>query len=331
MKKILKKLFDHERLSREEARQILVEISEGAYNEAQIAAFVSVYLMRAISVEELTGFRDALMGLCVKVDLGGVDAIDMCGTGGDGKNTFNISTLAAFVVAGAGYKVAKHGNSSVSSACGSSDVLRSMGYEFTADVSVLRKQISKAGICFMHAPLFHPAMKTVGPVRKQLGMKTFFNMLGPLVNPSKPSHQLVGVFSRELGRLYQYIFQQDTGRNCTIVHSLDGYDEISLTGSFQVKGNSVEQLLQPKDLGLDKLDPKDLYGGETIAESADIFSKVLNAEGTSAQHQVVIANAGMAIQTFNPTRSLRQCVKEAKASLMERKALDAFNKVIAIK
>ena len=324
MKTILKKLCEHESLSRAEAKDILVNISNEAYNDAQIAAFVTVYLMRAITVEELSGFRDALLELCVPVDFGGQETIDMCGTGGDGKNTFNISTLASFVVAGAGYKVAKHGNSSVSSACGSSDVLKYFGYEFTNNVDTLNRQLDAANITFMHAPLFHPAMKSVGPVRKQLGMKTFFNMLGPMVNPSKPSHQFVGVFSRELARLYQYIFQQDVAKNYCVVHSLDGYDEISLTGKFQLKGNQEELVLSPADIHLKELQAEQLFGGDTVEEAAEIFKSVIHAEATPAQQEVVIANAGVAIHCLQPEKSFEECINEARVSLESKSALQKF-------
>ncbi|MEL6987547.1 MAG: anthranilate phosphoribosyltransferase [Bacteroidota bacterium] len=327
MKAILKKLSEHERLTREEAKSILVNISNGAYNNAQIAAFITVYLMRAITVEELSGFRDALLDLCVRVDFEGQETIDMCGTGGDGKNTFNISTLASFVVAGAGYKVSKHGNSSVSSACGSSDVLKYFGYEFTNDIDTLKNQLDQSNITFMHAPLFHPAMKSVGPVRKELGMKTFFNMLGPIVNPCSPSHQFVGVFSRELARLYQYIFQQDSKKQYSVVHSLDGYDEISLTGKFQLKGNHEERLLSPEDLALNKLNPVDLFGGDTVEEAAKIFKAVLEVEGTQAQQEVVIANAGAAIRCLQPEKSILDCVSEARESLVSKKALETFKRL----
>jgi anthranilate phosphoribosyltransferase len=329
MKAILKKLCDHESLSRAEANRILVNISNNEYNDAQIAAFVTVYLMRAITVDELSGFRDALLDLCIPVDFEGQDTIDMCGTGGDGKNTFNISTLASFVVAGAGYKVAKHGNSSVSSACGSSDVLKYLGYEFTNDVDTLKKQLDRANICFMHAPLFHPAMKSVGPVRKQLGMKTFFNMLGPMVNPSKPSHQFVGVFSRELARLYQYIFQKETSKQYCVVHSLDGYDEISLTGKFQLKGNQEEFVLTPADLTLKALKAEQLFGGDTVEEAASIFKSVIEAEATDAQHEVVIANAGVAIHCIHPEKSFADCIAEAKDSLLSKAALTKFKELVS--
>lgn len=328
MKKILTHLIDHKSLSREEAKEILFNISEGKYNEAQIAAFMTVYLMRPIKVEELMGFRDALLELCVPVDLDGMPSIDLCGTGGDGKNTFNISTLSSFVVAGAGYKVTKHGNYGVSSTCGSSNVLEHFGYEFTNNIDRLKKQLDQASICFMHAPKFHPSMKSVAPIRRQLGVKTFFNMLGPLVNPCRPSHQLVGVFSLELARIYQYIFQQDD-KQYAIVHSLDGYDEVSLTGAFKVKTNANDLHLYPKDIGAEILSPESLFGGDTVQEAADIFIKILEGEGTSAQKSAISANAGLAIHRFNNEASIEDSVLAARESLDRGAALNAFKKLLS--
>ncbi len=327
VKKILTHLFEHKQLSRLQAREILINISSNAYNEAQIAAFITVYLMRAISVEELQGFRDALLELCRPIDLSDFETIDLCGTGGDGKNTFNISTLSSFVVAGAGYKVAKHGNYGVSSACGSSNVLEYLGYRFTNEENNLKRQIDKANICFLHAPLFHPAMKAVAPIRRQLGVKTFFNMLGPLVNPSRPSHQLVGVFSLELARLYQYIFQQ-TDQQFAIVHALDGYDEISLTGPFKVKTRHSERLLSPKEIGKTQLESEQLHGGDDVPSSAAIFMKVLKGEGTAAQVDAVTANSGLAIHCLNPERSIKDCIAEAAESLISKKALQQFKSLL---
>ncbi|MFK8104619.1 MAG: anthranilate phosphoribosyltransferase [Saprospiraceae bacterium] len=327
MKKILGRLFEHKKLTRQEAKEILVNISKNEYNESQIAAFMTVYLMRAISVDELQGFRDALLELCLPVDLEGRNTIDLCGTGGDGKNTFNISTLSSFIVAGAGYQVSKHGNYGVSSACGSSNVLEHLGYQFTNDVDVLKKQLDDCNICFFHAPLFHPAMKAVAPIRRQLGIKTFFNMLGPLVNPGKPKNQLVGVFNLELARLYHYLFQQ-TEKKFTIIHALDGYDEISLTGPFKVKTKETERLLLPKDIGRQQLTPESLFGGDTVASAADIFMKILNAEGTMSQNEVVLANSGMAIQCMRPDLSLADCMEEAKESLLGKKALQQLKRLV---
>ncbi len=330
MKAILGKLFDHKKLSKSEAKEILVNISTGKYNESQIAAFITVYLMRPISVEELQGFREALLELCIPVDLEGVETIDVCGTGGDGKNTFNISTLSSFVLAGAGYKVAKHGNVGVSSNSGSSDVLQNLGYQFSNDVEKIKMQLDKANICYFHAPLFHPALKTVGPIRKQLSVKTFFNMLGPLVNPAQPKYQLTGVFSLELARLYQYIFQQIPNKQFAIIHALDGYDEVSLTGDFKLKMNTKEVTLSPQSIGKQILTQESLFGGDTVEEAGVIFMNILRGTGTSAQNDSVAVNAGLAIHCIKPHVSLVDCIAEAEESLKSGKALKALEKLMSL-
>ncbi len=330
MKSVLHNLFEHKKLSKQEAKDILINISAGKYNEAQIAAFITVYLMRPISVSEFEGFREALMELCIPVDLQGIDTIDVCGTGGDGKNTFNISTLAAFVIAGAGYKVAKHGNTGVSSASGSSDVLQFVGYKFTNDIDTLRRQINETNICFLHAPLFHPALKTVGPIRRQLGVKTFFNMLGPVVNPARPKYQMSGVFSLELARLYKYIFQKIPGKQFAIIHALDGYDEISLTGDFKLLMNDREATISPQSLGKETLHAEDLYGGDTVEQAGKLFVKILEGDGTKAQRDVVTANAGVAINCIKPEISLADCILEAEESLHSGKALEQLKKLVAL-
>jgi len=334
MKAILNHLFEHKLLSKQQAKEVLFIIAKGDCNNSQIAAFLSVFLMRSVTVGELEGFRDALLELCLRLDFSAYETIDLCGTGGDSKNTFNISTLASFVVAGAGIKVAKHGNYGVSSVSGSSNVMEYLGYKFTNDKSVLEKQIAEVGICFMHAPLFHPAMKTVAPIRKELGVKTFFNMLGPLVNPSFPKYQLTGVFNLELARLYNYLLQQ-TEKQYIIVHSLDGYDEVSLTSNFKMVSKTKEQIFEPENLGFEKLKQEDLFGGETIKQSAEIFLNILNGAGTKAQNAVVTANAAMAIkaahlQPFPKGRekTLQECIAEAKESLESKKALNVFKKLI---
>ena len=329
MRQVLSQLFEYKALSKEQAKQVLINIAELKYNNSQIAAFLSVYLMRSITVDELEGFREALLELCVKIDLSSYETIDLCGTGGDGKDTFNISTLSSFVVAGAGIKVAKHGNYGVSSSCGSSNVMEYLGYNFTNDLSLIEKQIDKAGICFLHAPLFHPAMKIVAPIRKELGVKTFFNMLGPLVNPSFPKFQLTGVFSLELARLYNYLLQK-AGNEFVILYSLDGYDEISLTCPFKMISKTKEQLFTPGDIGFEKVSEVDLFGGETISESAVIFSNVLNNSGTIAQKNVVIANSAMAIFCAKPEFSIEECILLAKESLESKRALQAFKKLLII-
>jgi len=327
MKSILNKLFAHNKLTKQEAKQVLLDISKGVYNEAQVAVFMGVFMMRSVSVEELTGFRSALMELCIPVDLEGQSSIDLCGTGGDGKNTFNISTTTSFVVAGAGYKVSKHGNYGVSSLCGSSNVLEHLGYSFTNDVDILKIQLDKANICFMHAPLFHPAMKFVAPIRRALGVKTFFNMLGPLVNPAQPTHQSVGVFNLELSRLYNYILNE-AGTKYSIVYALDGYDEVSLTGQSLVIDTHGEKLINPEQFGSSKLSPEDIYGGETIKEAAAILVSVLKNESTQAQKNAVIANSALAIKCFEEGKSLLDCVAAARESIESGKAFDCFEKVI---
>ena len=330
MKDILRRLTLHEKLSRSEAKQILVDITQDKYPAEQIASFVTVFLMRSISVEELSGFRDALLEICVKVDIGDMPSIDVCGTGGDGKNTFNISTVSSFVVAGAGYKVTKHGNKSVSSNCGSSDVLHSLGYTFTNDGDTLLKQLDQAGICYLHAPYFHPALKSVAPVRKALGLKTFFNMLGPLVNPASPSHQLVGVFDLKLLRLYEALYRNIKTKH-TILHGMDGYDEISLTGPTKVVShNRGVGLVSSLDLGLSDYQEEDLYGGETIDEAKKIFLDILDNKGTPAQQDVVLANSAMAIDCFKEKSDLATSLSEARESLASGKARKALEKLLSL-
>jgi anthranilate phosphoribosyltransferase len=325
MKNILNRLINHETLSKEEAKNVLVNISSGSYNHSQIASFLTVYMMRSISVQELAGFREALLELCIKVTLSDYNTIDLCGTGGDGKDTFNISTLASFVAAGAAIKVAKHGNYGVSSISGSSNVMENLGVKFSNDQSFLEKCINEAGICILHAPLFHPAMKNVAPIRKELGVKTFFNMLGPMVNPSFPKNQLVGVFNLELARMYAYLYQ-NTEINFTILHSLDGYDEISLTGNTKVISKAHELMLNPENFNVAKLNQIDIQGGATIEESANMFIKILSGKGTEAQNNVVCANAGMAIATVNNLTPL-QGFELAKESLLSGKGLVSLKKL----
>lgn len=327
MKAVLNRLFDHEQLTMAEAHELLVRISEGAMNPSQMAAFLSVFIMRDISADELNGFRKALLELCVKVDFGGRKSIDLCGTGGDGKDTFNISTLASFVTAGAGYAVTKHGNYGVSSVCGSSNVLEHLGYSFTHDSDTLNRQLDKAGICFLHAPLFHPAMKTVAPIRRELGVKTFFNMLGPLVNPCQPTHQMIGVFNLKVLRLYHYL-HQNIDRRYSLLHSLDGYDEISLTGPFKRITPEGEQLLEPADLNLRQLQQSDLFGGSTVEEAAMLFTDILDGKGTRAQNDVVCANAATAIFALEPNKPWEQCLMQARESLDSGKARTALQTLI---
>jgi anthranilate phosphoribosyltransferase len=327
MKETLQYLFDHKTLGKDDARKVLTNMAGGRYNDAEIAAFISVYLMRSITVEELSGFRDALLDLCTPVDLSGFNTIDVCGTGGDEKNTFNISTLTAFLVAGAGEKVAKHGNYSVSSACGSSNVLEYFGYRFSSDPDHLKKELDRFNICFLHAPLFNPAMKNVAPVRRSLRIKTFFNMLGPMVNPSFPPNQLVGVYSLDVARLYNYLYQE-SGKQYCIIHSLDGYDEISLTGPFRTFTRQTERTLSPGDLGMERSSPEQIYGGSTVEESAGIFLGILEGRGSSAQNDVVVANAALALYCMDEARGLDAGIERAKRSLESGAALETFKKFV---
>jgi len=330
MKETLQYLFDHKTLGKEDAKLILRNMAEGKYNESEIAAFISVYLMRSITLEELAGFRDALLELCTPVDLSEFNTIDVCGTGGDEKNTFNISTLTSFVVAGAGEKVAKHGNYSVSSACGSSNVLEYFGYKFSSDPDRLRREIDRYNICFLHAPLFNPAMKNVAPVRRSLKIKTFFNMLGPMVNPSSPGNQLVGVFSLDVARLYHYLYQQSDKQFC-IIHSLDGYDEISLTGGFRVLTRATERTYDPGDLGFGVVNHSDIYGGATVEEAASLFLKILKGEGSRAQNDVVVANAALALYCMEEASGLEHCLSRARVSLDSGAAYSSFNQLTGSK
>jgi anthranilate phosphoribosyltransferase len=329
MKKILQSLFEYKSLTRQQAYEILLQISKGIYNEHEITAFMTVYLMRSVTIDELLGFRDALLGLCLPFDVDGTSVIDIVGTGGDGKNTFNVSTLACFVVAGAGKKVVKHGNYGASSVSGASNVMEQIGYKLKNNTDELKKELDKANFCFLHAPMFHPALKTVGPIRRNLGMRTFFNMLGPLVNPARPGVQLIGVYNLEMARIYNYILQQSTLKY-TIVHSLDGYDEISLTNDTKVITHAGEQMLSPIDLGKRLVSQEDIYGGDTVAEAASIFLKILNGNGTWAQNAVVLANAAMALYSTGDFNNYEESYQLAVESLESGKAFQTFQQLIAL-
>ena len=329
MKAILNKLYKHERLSKSEAAQVLKDIASEQYNAAHLASFMTVFMMRPITADELSGFRNALKELSIKVDLSDYNTIDIVGTGGDGKNTFNISTLTSFIVAGTGQKVAKHGNYSVSSQSGSSDMLESFGYNFTNKESVLREHLEKANICFLHAPKFHPAMKAVGPTRKALALKTFFNMLGPLVNPSSPKNHMLGTFNLEIARLYNYILQEENV-NYGIVHALDGYDEISLTSGFKFFTKKGEQIINPEDLGQKRIQQSEIFGGNSIADAAKIFKSILAGNGTEAQNNVVLTNAAFALKIVDETKSFETAFSEVKDSLFGLKAKLTLEKLVSI-
>lgn len=329
MKKILNYLFEHKTFSRSAAKDMLVNISKGIYNESELAAFMTVFLMRSITIDELLGFRDALLELCVPVNLNGYDVLDIVGTGGDAKNTFNISTLSCFVVAGTGAKVAKHGNYGVSSISGASNLMESVGYKFKNDDAKLQSELDVAGVCFLHAPLFHPALKHVAGVRRQLGIRTFFNMLGPLVNPALAKSQLIGVYSLEMARVYNYLFQQ-TDKQYAIVHSLDGYDEISLTADTRIITNKGEKDWTPEELGKRKVHPEDIYGGNSVEDAAKIFMKILKGEGTWAQNSVVFANAAMGLYAMGQYKDYTDCFQAAVTSLESGAAHSAFKKLIEL-
>lgn len=329
MKKILQLLFEHKSLSREQAREVMLNTAKGQYNESELTAFMTVFLMRSITIDELQGFRDGLLELCVPVDLNGYDVIDIVGTGGDGKNTFNISTLACFIVAGTGQKVAKHGNYGATSVSGASNLMEQMGYKFSNNSDRLKREVEEANICFMHAPLFHPALKTVAGIRKNLGVRTFYNMLGPMVNPASPAYQLVGVYSLEMARIYNYLLQL-SGKPFTVIHSLDGYDEISLTNDTKVITNKGERVMTPEQLGKRIVSPLDISGGNSVEEAAKIFLKILKCEGSWAQNAVVLSNAAMALNCTGGYADYERAYDAAVESLESGSAYQCLQKLIAM-
>ena len=309
MKNLLKDLYNHKIMSKEESRAALISLTDGSANSSQISSFLTVFLLRDITSEELDGFREAMIELSIDVDIDGDELIDLCGTGGDGKDTFNISTISSFVVAGSGIKVAKHGNYGVSSSCGSSNIISHLGHEFSNDISSLKYSLDKSNLCFLHAPLFHPSLKNISPVRIELGVKTFFNMLGPMVNPIQPKSQLVGVFNSNIFRLYSHIYSK-TNKSYCIVHSIDGYDEVSLTGSFKLFSNNQDLMLEPKDLG--------------FKESSKIFLDILKNKGTSEQVDAVLANSGLAIYCAKKLNSIKEGIEIARESLESGKAYNCL-------
>lgn len=327
MKEILNYLFEYKSLSEKQAYDVLLNISKGNYNESELSAFMTVYLMRTITVEELKGFRKALLDLCLRIDLDDFNTLDIVGTGGDGKNTFNISTASCFVVAGAGVKVSKHGSYGVSSISGASNVMETLGYKFKKDENKLKKEIDKAGICFLHAPLFHPALKNVAQVRKDLGVRTFFNVMGPLVNPSFPNAQVMGVYSLEVARAYNYLLQQ-TDKKFTIVYTLDGYDEISLTDDTRLINNEGEHSFTPEQLGKQTVTQADLFGGDTIKKASDMFLKIIKGEGTPAQTAVILANAATGLKCAGLYDSYEDCYQAAVDSLKSGNAYKVLTNLI---
>lgn len=327
MKEILQYLFNHNTLSKSEAKAILTEIAQNKFNENEVTAFVTVFLMRSITLEEMEGFREALLKLSVPADLGTHDLVDIVGTGGDGKNTFNISTLASFVVAGAGQKVAKHGNYGVSTISGSSNVLEELGYQFKTNSEDLRQDLEKSNICFLHAPVFHPALRSVGPLRKGLGLRTFFNILGPLVNPAKPKFSMIGVYSLEIARIYQYLLQKNQ-ENFLLVHSLDGYDEISLTSDTKIFDKTGEYIFSAEELGFKTISQESIFGGNSKQDAAKIFRDILEGNGNNEQNSVVIANAAMALRNTEKFGAYSDCLAAARESLESGKALQCLKNLL---
>jgi anthranilate phosphoribosyltransferase len=328
MKKLLERLFNHDELTRQEARNLMFEIADEKYNEVQLASLLTVFRMRPINMNEFAGFREALLELMIAVPYDNASLIDMCGTGGDGKNTFNISTLASVIVAGAGFKVAKHGNAAISSVCGSSNVIQGLGYQFTNDPEQISDQLDKYNITFMHAPLFHSALKPLGPVRRGLGIKTFFNMMGPLVNPARPKNQVAGVYSLELMPFYKFIMEEE-GMQFSIVHALDGYDEISLTGATKIISEEGETILEPEDFNREQLLPAQIYGADTIDGAIETFQNVLEGKGTEAQNSVVLTNAALGIHTINRAQSFEDAYAMAKESLESGRAYENLKNLIS--
>ena len=329
MKQYLQKRISGEVLSKTEAQEVLSIIGRGEANNSQIASFLTTYIIKPITADELEGFRDAMLDLALTVDLSEFSPMDVCGTGGDGKDTFNISTTSSFVVAGAGQNVAKHGNHGVSSSVGSSTVLEYLGVKFTNDESYLKAKIESAGICFLHAPLFHPAMRFVGPIRKELGMKTFFNMLGPILNPAKVQRQITGVYNQEILGIYGELFQKTEG-NFGVLFGLDGYDEISLTSDFELITKRGKETFSPEQMGFTKCKQEDLHGGNNVEESAKILISILENKGTKAQTEVVLANAATALYCADDDLSLSDAVLMAKESLISGKALNSFKKFVEL-
>ncbi len=319
IKAYLNRLFQKEVLTKKESKEILLQIGNGNVEAHQTAALLTCYQMRPITAQELAGFRDAMIELCRKIEFANGDLIDIVGTGGDGKNTFNISTVTSFVVAGAGYKVAKHGNKGVSSPCGSSNVLEELGYSFSTEFDTLKEDLDRSNFCFFHAPFFHPAMKEVVPIRKAMQVKTFFNVMGPLLNPSQPKQQLSGVYHESILPLYAKVFEE-MDINFAVIYAHDGYDEISLTGDFTIVTNDGSTNYSPEDIGFSTVIPEELFGGNTVSEAADIFRNILNGKGTEAQNNVVLANAAFAIQCFDQNKSIEKCISEARESLQSGSA-----------
>lgn len=327
MKTVLEKIISRAPLSKAEARQCMLSIGNGESNDAQTVAIITGIQMRGLQLDELMGFREALLELALpmKFDVG--DSIDVCGTGGDGKNTFNISTCTAFVLASLGYKVVKHGNYGVSSLCGSSNVLESLGYTFTNDRDSLQQQLDEANICFMHAPLFHPALKAVAPLRKALGIATFFNSMGPLVNPAHPTHQLTGTYSLELAKQYQHALK-DERKEFTVLHGMDGFDELTFIGVTRILGQQRDELLGGNPLQ-ESIALSEISGGDTVEASAKILTDLLSGRGTQQQNVVLAGNVALALQTFTTEKTFEQAFAEGYEAVLSGKAITHLKKIAA--
>lgn len=329
MKKILNLLFEHRTLTRDESKDVLLKIGKGVYNEHELSAFMTVYLMRSITMPELLGFRDALLEISVPINLEDRKAIDIVGTGGDGKNTFNISTLSCFIVAGAGQVVAKHGSYGASSVSGASNLMEHIGYKFKNDEGSLKKELDLTNMCFLHAPIFHPALKVVAPIRKNLKVRTFFNMLGPMVNPANPEYNMVGVYSLEMARIYSYLLQTQH-KEFMIINSLDGYDEVSLTSDTKVITADGERIMSPIQLANCQVSAADIYGGDSVEEAASIFLDILDNKGSKEQNAVVLANASLALQLTGKYNNYADAFAAADESLKTGKAMGVLKKLISI-
>lgn len=328
MQKVLNKLIKQETLSEDQAFQLLVGIAEDQYDPYEVTGIIVALQTRILTLEELAGFRSALLSLAEKPAIDGTNAIDLCGTGGDGKNTFNISTTTALVLAGMGYKVIKHGNYGVSSLCGSSNVLEALGYEFTKDEAVLNDSLAKHNICFLHAPLFHPAMKKVAPIRKALGIPTFFNIMGPLVNPVQPDFQLTGTFNLAIARMYSHLLNQHR-KHYKVVYAMDGYDEISLTGDTRIFGKHIDQVVNASHINEEQISPDAIKGGDTTIASANIITSILKGKGTKSQNTVIAYNTAHALQLFHPEKEVAKLYTEVYDYLKSGEGILHFNQLIA--
>ncbi|MCQ2266888.1 MAG: anthranilate phosphoribosyltransferase [Bacteroidaceae bacterium] len=329
MKQYLLRLIEGETLQREDTHHIMLNVTKEQYSEHQIAALLMALQTRGVTVDELLGFRDGLLETGKYVNFEDQNTLDIVGTGGDGKNTFNISTCSAFVIAGAGYKVTKHGNGGSTSVSGASNVLQGHGVKFTDNEDTLRRSLDEAGICYFHAPLFAYGMKFVGSTRRALQVPTCFNLLGPLVNPCHPKNSLHGTANQSQLRLYTAVHQK-IGDKYGVVTSYDGYDEISLTSGFKMTTNHFEKVFTPKDLGFNYVEPMDIYGGQTAEEAMKIFDSVLEGTCTEAQKNVILANAACGISVMERNLSIEESVAIARESLESGKALRAFKKFVEI-